>query len=124
MNERPPGPLSGRRILVVEDEPLVAMLIEDLVAEGGGIVVGPASTLAAAAALIAEDRLDGALLDVNVCGREVYPLAEILARDGVPFVFVTGYGAHGHPVRYREHPTIQKPFRPETFARDAAAALG
>jgi len=124
MSARKPGSLAGRRILVVEDEPLVAMLIEELVAEDGGIVVGPAPTLLAAEALIAADKLDGALLDVNVCGREVYPLAEALARDGVPFVFVTGYGAQGHPPQYRQHPTIQKPFRPEVFARNVAAALG
>ena len=119
-----PGPLAGRRILVVEDEPLLAMLTEDLLIEGGAVVVGPAPTLAAAEGLIAQGGLDGALLDVNICGREVYPVAELLARDGVPFVFVTGYGAQGHPPRYREHLTIQKPFRPETFARDVAAALG
>lgn len=116
------GGLAGLRLLIVEDEPLVAWLIEDLVGDEGGIVVGPAPTLAAAEALATEP-LDGALLDVNVGGREIYPLADALAARGVPFVFVTGYGSHGHPERFRQHPTIQKPFRPASFTRDVAAAL-
>lgn len=118
-----PSPLAGRRILVVEDEPLVAMLIEDLLLELECEVVGPASTLELARGYAAAGGLDGALLDVNLGDRDVYPLADELAAVGTPFVFVTGYGTHGHPAAYRDHPTIQKPFRPAVFGRDVAAHL-
>lgn len=118
-----PSALAGRRILVVEDEPLVAMLIEDLLLELGCEVVGPASTLEIAREYAAAGGLDGALLDVNLGDREVYPLADELIARRTPFVFVTGYGSHGHPAAYRDHPTIQKPFRPAVFGREVAANL-
>ncbi len=115
--------LSGRRILVVEDEPLLAMMIEDLLSEIGCVVVGPASHLAAGVALAAEAELDGALLDVNLGSEAVYPVADTLRRRGVPFVFVTGYGRHGLDTPYAAHPIIQKPFKPSSFGRDVARAL-
>jgi len=118
-----PSPLAGRRILVVEDEALLAMMIEDLLSEIGCIVVGPASHLAAAEAIAAEAELDGALLDVNLGAAQVYPVADCLRRRGVPFAFVTGYGRHGLDAAYASHPTIQKPFKPSSFPREAARAL-
>lgn len=118
-----PSPLAGRRILVVEDEPLLAMMIEDLLSEIGCIVVGPASHLAAAQAIAGEAELDGALLDVNLGAEQVYPVADCLRRRGVPFVFVTGYGRHGLDTAYALHPTIQKPFKPSSFPREVVRAL-
>jgi len=115
--------LPGRRILVVEDEPLLAMMIEDLLSEIGCVVVGPASHLGAGLALASEAELDGALLDVNLGSEAVYPVADALRRRGVPFVFVTGYGRHGLDTPYAAHPTIQKPFKPSTFGRDVTRAL-
>lgn len=114
---------SGQTILIVEDEPLVAMLIEDLVLEAGCRVVGPASTLQQALDFVAKGGFDAALLDVNLAGREVYPVAERLRAAGVPFVFVTGGGQFEEPVSFRGHPTIRKPFRPHTFWRDVVAGL-
>ncbi len=111
--------LSGRRILVVEDESLVAMLLETILEDMGCTPVGPAATVDDGLALATDgERLDAALLDVNVAGRQVFPVADALAAAGVPFVFSTGYGEGGLPDRWRGHPTIQKPFT-EAAVRDA-----
>lgn len=115
----------GRRILVVEDEALVAMLLETMLEDMGFAPVGPVDDIDTALEVLRNDnRLDGALLDVNVAGREVFPVAEALKAKGVPFVFSTGYGEGGLPDDWRGHPTIQKPFT-EDAVRDALfKALG
>lgn len=115
--------LAGRRILVVEDEPLVAMLQEDMLTDAGCEVLGPAATVAEALALIAEGRVDGAILDVNLGFEPVYPVAVALEALGTPFVFVSGYGHHGVEEPHRARAMIQKPFRPLTFAENVAEAL-
>ena len=115
--------LDSRRILVVEDEPLVAMLEEDLLVEAGAQVVGPAPSVAQALALIGDGDLDAAVLDVNLGKETVFPVAERLAALGVPFVFVTGYGSQGLIPAFANRPVIQKPFKPNDFARDVAMAL-
>jgi CheY-like chemotaxis protein len=115
--------LAGRRILVVEDEMLVAMLVEDLLLELGCQVVGPASSVSGALALAANERLDGAILDVNLGTELAYPVADALKRAGVPFVFVTGYGQRGLTDAYEGHPTLGKPFEPSSFGSRLAAGL-
>jgi len=111
--------LTGRRVLVVEDESLVAMLLETILEDMGCTPVGPVATVdEGLAAVDAEASLDAALLDVNVAGREVFPIAEALKARGVPFVFSTGYGEGGLPDAWRGHPTVQKPFT-ESAIRDA-----
>lgn len=107
---------------MVEDEPLVAMLVEDLLREAGCIVIGPAATVARGRALV-DPQLDGALLDVNLGSETAYPVADALAEAGLPFVFVTGYGRHGLEGVHATRPTISKPFKPDSFARQIAAAL-
>ena len=103
--------LEGRTILVVEDESLVAMLLETMLEDLSCQPVGPIGDVEEAlAAIEAEDTLDAALLDVNVAGREVFPVAAALKAKGVPFVFSTGYGEGGLPDEWKGHPTIQKPF--------------
>ena len=104
-------PLQGLRILVVEDEMMVAMLMEDLLEGFGCTIVGPAATIAEALLLTAAEAIDGALLDMNLAGRSVYPIAEELARLGIPFVFVTGYGDQELPGDYNNRPRLPKPFR-------------
>ncbi len=111
--------LSGRRVLIVEDESLVAMLLETILEDMGCTPVGPASTVDEGMALAAGgDALDAALLDVNVAGRQVFPVAQALKDRGVPFVFSTGYGEGGLPDEWRGQCTIQKPFT-EAAVRDA-----
>lgn len=116
--------LSGRRVLVVEDESLVAMLLETILEDMGCTPVGPAATVEDGLALLETEQLDAALLDVNVAGRQVFPVAEALKARGVPFVFSTGYGEGGLPDEWRGQATIQKPFT-EAAVRDALAkAMG
>jgi CheY-like chemotaxis protein len=117
--------LAGRRILVVEDESLVAMLLETILEDMGCTPVGPIGTIDEALEVVADDPLlDAALLDVNVAGREIFPVAEALKARGVPFVFSTGYGEGGLPDAWRGQATIQKPFT-ESAIRDALfKALG
>ena len=111
--------LQGRRVLVVEDESLVAMLLETILQDMGCTPVGPASNIDEGEALARDEAsLDAALLDVNVAGRQVFPVAAALKARGVPFVFSTGYGEGGLPDEWRGNPTIQKPFT-EAAIRDA-----
>ena len=113
------GELQGRRVLVVEDESLVAMLLETILEDMGCTPVGPASNIDEGEALARDEAaLDAALLDVNVAGRQVFPVAAALKARGVPFVFSTGYGEGGLPDEWRGNPTIQKPFT-EAAIRDA-----
>lgn len=110
---------AGRRVLVVEDESLVAMLLETILEDMGCVPVGPAATVDEGLQLAGEDQpLDAALLDVNVAGKQVFPIAEALKARGVPFVFSTGYGEGGLPDEWRGQPTLQKPFT-EAAVRDA-----
>jgi len=119
------APLSGRRVLIVEDESLVAMLLETILEDMGCTPVGPAANIDDGLRLAMEETpLDAALLDVNVAGRQVFPVAEALKARGVPFIFSTGYGESGLPDEWRGQPTIQKPFT-EAAVRDALmAAVG
>lgn len=110
---------SGRRVLIVEDESLVAMLLETILADLGCDVVGPESNIEDGLNVASGTApLDAALLDVNVAGQEIFPVAEALKARGVPFVFSTGYGESGLPEHWRGNPTVQKPFT-EGAIRDA-----
>jgi len=104
------APTRSLRILLVEDEMLVAMLLEDLLVDIGHQVVGPLSDLGKAVEAARSEALDLAVLDVSLNGHEVYPVAEVLAERGIPFVFATGHGAFGLRERWRHYPTLQKPF--------------
>ena len=108
--------LRSPRVLVVEDETLVSMLIEDMVFDCGGQVVGPASTFEQAIALALEEDLDLAILDVNMAGLVVYPVADILRHRGIPFIFVSGYDPSIVPARYQHERVLMKPFSYETFS--------
>lgn len=102
--------VAGTRVLLVEDEALVAMLLEDVLEELGCKVVGPVSRIDAAKSAIQAGRFDCALLDINLRGEPVYPLVELLDQRSVPFGFVTGYGAAGVDKKFRQRPVLQKPF--------------
>jgi HAMP domain-containing protein/two-component sensor histidine kinase len=99
----------GNKILVVEDEPLVAMNLSKSLAELGFSVVGPYSTLAKAATAALEMEVDGALLDVNLSSESVYPVADILVSKKVPFAFITGYRTEVLTSKYPNAPVLQKP---------------
>ena len=117
--------LSGLRVLIVEDEAMVSMLLEDVLGELGCEVVGPAFSLPQAMTLVASDGAIGAaILDVNVRGMPIYPVAEKLAEMSVPFVFATGYGADGLVESWRARPKLQKPFTIQQVATALLAAVG
>jgi CheY-like chemotaxis protein len=120
------GPLAGVRVLVVEDETLVAMLLEDMVADLGGKVAGSASRLDGALALANDPslELDLAVLDVNLAGQDAFPVAAALQRRGVPFAFSTGYGSAGLPEAWRGRPTLPKPFTQDQVLNVLCQALG
>jgi CheY-like chemotaxis protein len=99
------------RVLVVEDEYLIRMLLEDMLVELGYEVAAAVGSIAEARALAAGNEFNVAILDVNLDGEEIFPVADILATRKTPFVFVTGYGEHGLPERFRGRPTLQKPFQ-------------
>jgi CheY-like chemotaxis protein len=109
--------LAGLRVLVVEDEMMVSMLIEDMLTDLGCTVVGPAARLDEAIDLAKSSELDCAVLDVNLGGQPIFPLADLLRERGKPFAFATGYGDAGVREVDRGTPVLQKPFREGDLAR-------
>ena len=102
--------LGGRRVLVVEDDYLVATDLADELADHGAEVVGPAGSVEEALALVAAaSRIDAAVLDINLRNEKVYPVAEALRARGVPFVFTTGYDAWLVPEAFAAVPRLEKP---------------
>ena len=113
----PQANLEGLRVLVVEDEMMVSMLIEDMLTDLGCTVIGPASRLDEAIELANRVELDCAVLDVNLGGQPIFPLADLLRAKGAPFAFATGYGDAGLRDVDRGSPVLQKPFREGDLAR-------
>ncbi len=111
--------LKNKRVLVVEDEALVSMLVEDELRDAGAEVLGPAASLGEALRLVeavaADGGMDAAVLDVNLNGRHVAPVADKLAALGVPFLFATGYGDTCDTGGHETAPRLQKPFAPENL---------
>ena len=97
--------------MVVEDEYLVAILIEEILESAGCVVMGPIPRLPEALDAAHHDNCDAAVLDVNLSGQRIDPVADALSERNVPFMFVTGYGANALPGEYAERPLIHKPFR-------------
>jgi len=115
--------LAGRRVLVVEDEALVAMMIEDVLNDLGCEVVGPVSTTREALALLDATPVDAATLDINLTHEEVLPVAEALEARGIRFVLVTGYDQENVLRRYSRWRMVQKPFTGDRLVRGLVAAL-
>lgn len=119
--------LKGRNILLVEDEMMVAMLLETVL-ENEGCTVVSAGYLEQATLLATEQALDAAVLDVNLHGKRSYPVADALAARGIPFVFATGYGDVDLKTHYPDRPVLAKPYKPDeliaTLSSLIAAASG
>lgn len=114
--------LTMRRILVVEDEFLIAMTIENILLDLGCQVVGPEGSLQPAMELARLEPLDAAILDVTINGGQVFPVAEILLGRGVPFVLASGYGDWALPVHLRGLPRLTKPFEAAELERAVRSA--
>jgi len=112
-----------RRVLVVEDELLVAALLQDMLTDLGCAVVGPAARVAEALALIDAEAIDAAVLDVNLNQELSYPIADALVARGIPFLFSTGYGADRIPEGYRGHTILQKPYHGSDLGRALTGLL-
>ena len=110
------------RILVVEDEAMISMLLEDMVLDCGGELVGPVARFDDALALAHKAEFGVAVLDLNLNGTLSYPIAEVIRERGIPVIFATGYRADGVLDRFRDCPTLQKPFSQQDFAEAVAAA--
>ena len=116
--------LNGLRVLVVEDEAAISLLLEDMLLDFGYEVIGPAARLAAALDAVERETVDLAILDVNVAGEPIYPVAEALAQRQIPFVFSTGYGSAGIKDAYRDRPVLQKPFAQHDLKQKLLIARG
>ena len=111
------------RLLIVEDEYLIRLLLEDMLVELGCTIGAAAASLTEGKTHAASAEIDLAILDVNIDGEQVFPIAEILKGRGIPFVFITGYGARGLPESYRATPTLHKPFQMQDLKTTLARAL-
>jgi CheY-like chemotaxis protein len=114
------------RVLVVEDDVMIRMLIEDMLTDLGFELAAEASKVHEALAAVQSAEIDVAILDVNLSGETTGPVAEALAAQGTPFVFATGYGEHGLPEQFRDRPLLKKPFQIDSLKRvlDTALANG
>jgi DNA-binding response OmpR family regulator len=109
--------LAAKRVLIVEDDVLIAMHLEDLLTALGHAVVGQARRIDTAMALARESDIDFAVLDINVAGVKSFPVADILRERGIPLAFATGYGAEGLMDGYRDFPMLGKPYAQEDLER-------
>lgn len=101
--------LAGLRILIVEDEAIIAMMLEDMIEDFGCRVVGPVARAAHALAKLDAETIDCAVLDINLNGETSYPIADALAARNLPFLFVSGYGRAGLKPEYRDRMVVDKP---------------
>jgi CheY-like chemotaxis protein len=115
--------LPAKRVFVVEDEVMIRMLLEDMLTELGCTIAAAAARLDEAVELAKTAAFDVAILDVNLNGQPILPVADLLASRGMPFVFATGYGEHGLPDAHRERPMLKKPFQLESLRRTLETAL-
>jgi CheY-like chemotaxis protein len=113
----------GQKILIVEDEAMIAIMLEDMLDELGYGVAGIAAKTPQALELIDSTPVDAAILDVNLSGQESYDIAAVLEERGIPFLFSTGYAALAVEERYRSRPFLQKPFRQEELQKALSKML-
>src|SRR5437016_14192166 len=112
-----------KRILVVEDELMIRMLLEDMLGELGYAIVAEAGRLDEALEAVRSADFDLAILDVNLNGQPIAPVADALAARGTPFVFATGYGDRGLPDEHRDRPVLENPFALDCLRHTLQTAL-
>lgn len=115
--------LAGLDVMLIEDETMVSFLIEEMLEQLGAASVRHAARLEAGLALVAARRPSLAILDVNIGGETVFPIAEALAENGVPFVFITGYGRDGVHGRWSSYEVLQKPLTVQEFEQGLRRVL-
>jgi CheY-like chemotaxis protein len=114
--------MQARRILVVEDEPMIRILLEDMLGELGYTVAAEAARIDEALEATKNTDFDLAILDANLDGEPILPVADALVARGTPFVFATGYGELPKP--YRDRPMLTKPFQMDGLKQMLQSALG
>jgi CheY-like chemotaxis protein len=114
---------SGGSVFLVEDEVMIRMMVADMLGELGYVIAAEAGEISEAIKLAQSIEFDLAILDVNVNGKVISPVADLIAARNRPFIFATGYGSSGLPAEYRDRPALQKPFQIETLARMIDQAL-
>ena len=124
MSSRENKPLKGLRVLVVEDQAPIALQLEDMLVESKCEVVGPASRVGQALRLLSENTVDTAVLDLNIAGELVYPVADALEARGLPYIFATGYSPDDVASRYSHHRVLQKPFSRRIFLKAIRETVG
>jgi CheY-like chemotaxis protein len=107
----------GGSVFLVEDEVMIRMMVADMLAELGYSIAAEAGEISEAIKLAQSADFDLAILDVNVNGKVISPVADLIKARNRPFIFATGYGSSGLPEEYRDRPSLQKPFQIETLAR-------
>lgn len=111
---------AGKRVLVVEDEPMIRLLLDDMLTDLGYSMAAEAGRLDEALAVAKQGDFDLAILDVNLNGQPITPVVDVLVERGVPFVFVSGYARRGIPEAHSRIPLLQKPFQADGLARALA----
>jgi CheY-like chemotaxis protein len=122
--DRPDGGVSGRRVLFIEDSPVVGPFTADLLGELGCIVVGPAPNMATARELIEGEAFDAAILDVHIRGERAFPLCAALKAKGVPFVLSSGYADWDMPDEWKDRPRLPKPYTLDQVRSALEALIG
>jgi CheY-like chemotaxis protein len=115
--------LAGTRVLIVEDEGMVAILLEDMLEDLGCVIAASVATVARAEEAVRSIPVDVALLDVNLAGESTVDFARALSRHPMPIVFSTGYGRNGVPADLRDRPVLAKPFKPEDLRQAIECVL-
>ena len=120
---RKSGKLAGRRVLIVEDSPLIAAVLEDMLKDLGCAVAGPTGNMAFAVDLAKAEDLDAAIIDLNIRGGKVYPVAEVLRDRNVPFLLASGYADWTLRDDFKDRPRLTKPYSAETVEQKLLTLL-
>ena len=116
--------LAGQRILVVEDSPMIATMLDDMLRDMGCMVVGPTGNVAVAVQLVERETIHAAIIDINIRGGKVFPAADALAARDIPFLLASGYADWTMPENLQDRPRLAKPYTAAIVERELRALLG